>query len=165
MGINRTPHTFGAEAATSSLMNDEVKALWDGLQAGWDSYTPGWTATGSAPSIGNGFRSGLYRRVGKDLKWRIAFQFGSTTNFGTGFYRFELPFELDWVVNDAIGSASVYDDSTGDVYGFTAVYAGLTSGTPYVRLYGSTGVKGGATTPITLGTSDKITLSGIGELT
>lgn len=160
MSINRTAHTFGAEAATSTLMNAEVKALWDGLQDSWTAYTPTWSATGSAPSIGNGAIAGRYLQIGKTIKWYISVYFGSTTNYGTGFYRFGMPDDLDWNEFDPVGQGIVVDTSTGDVYGYTAAYALNDK----VRLYGNAGEKVGATSPITLATGDRIIITGMGEL-
>lgn len=160
MSINRTAHTFGSEAATSTLMNAEVKALWGGLQDSWDTYTPTWSATGSAPSIGNGSIAGRYLQIGKTVLWRASFYFGSTTNYGTGFYRFGIPDDLDWNEFDACGQGTVVDTSTGDIYGYTAAYALNDK----VRLYGNAGEKVGATSPITLATGDRIIITGMGEL-
>lgn len=164
MSLNRTPHTFAGEAATSTRMNNEVTALWDGLQDSWDTYTPAWIATGTNPSLGNGIIGGRYIRIGKTLKWRIAIHMGSTTTFGVGSYRFELPFELDWAQHDAIGSAAILNNSAGTVYGFTVVYDGLTSGVPYAACYGSDSSPCSANSPIVFDNGDRIALSGIGEL-
>ncbi len=161
MAIDRTAHTFTAEPATSTLMNAEVKALWDGLQDSWDAYTPTWSSTGTAPTLGDGGLTGRWIQIGKTIHWRISFSFGSTSTAGTGFYRFTLPDSLDWNEHDAIGSGTVLDASTTTVYGFTAVY----DGSGRVRGYFSDGTKVGATTPLaTLNTGDRITISGHGEL-
>lgn len=160
MSINRTAHTFGAEAATSTLMNAEVKALWDGLQASWESYTPTWTSTGTAPAIGNGAIAGRKLQIGKTILWRASFYFDSTTTYGTGFWRFGIPDELDWNEHDAVGQGTVYDASTDTVYGYTAAYALNDK----VRLYGNAGEKVGATSPMTFATGDRVIITGMGEL-
>lgn len=158
MSINRTAGSFAGLPASGTLMDTEVKALWDGLQDGWDSYSPSVTSTGTAFSLGNGAIAGQYLRIGKTLAGcRIALQIGSTTTIGTGAYRFSLPDELDFNENDAVGTCSVFDSSASDVYTYGAVYAGLVTGVPYVRAYGNGAEKVGATIPITLNTSDRIT--------
>lgn len=57
----------------------------------WTAYTPAWYSTGTQPSIGNGTISGRFALVGKIAFVEMAILFGSTTNFGTGSYRFGLP--------------------------------------------------------------------------
>lgn len=160
MSFDRTGHTFGAEAATSSRMNAEVKALWDGLQDSWDTYTPTWTSTGTAPSLGNGQIAGRYLQYGKTFWFRISLYFGSTTTFGTGFYLLSMPFELDWNEFDAVGQGTVVDDSASNIYGFTAAYALNDK----IRLYGNAGEKVGATSPVTLNNPDRIIVTGCGEM-
>lgn len=56
------------------------------------SYTPTWTSSGTAPSLGNGSIIGSYDRNGKDIHAYGQIGIGSTTTFGTGIYRFSLPF-------------------------------------------------------------------------
>lgn len=155
-----TPKTWGGEELVSADLNEQVRDPFVDLQDSWVSYTPSWTSTGTAPSLDNGSRAGRWKRVGKTILWRISFQFGSTTTFGTGFYKFGLPDSLDWNEHDAIGSGTVLDFSTTTVYGFTAVYDGAGS----VRGYFGDGSKLGATTPFVPSTSDRIIISGMGEL-
>jgi hypothetical protein len=57
----------------------------------WTTYVPVVTSGGTAPSLGNGTLTGAYVRVGKLVHCRIFFQFGSTTNLGTGTLSWSLP--------------------------------------------------------------------------
>lgn len=162
MGINRTAKTWGSEIATSADMNAEVRNLWDGLQASWDTYTPTWTSTGATqPVVGNATRSGRYIQIGKTLHYRIAYQFGSTSTFGTGLYLFSLPFTAAWADESPCGQVVVVDASTSNVYGFTAA---LTSSATKVRIFGNNNENVGPNTPITFSTNDRITISGTVEL-
>ena len=162
MSINRTAHTFGGEAATSTRMNAEVKALWDGLQDSWDAYTPAWASTSTQPTLGNGVLTGRYMQVGKTVHWYIQLKFGTTTTRGSGFYRFELPDFFDRDEGDTIGTASVVDNSTGDKYTYGATYREV-SGVPCVEIWDNLAGRIGATFPISLTDFDHVTLQGTGE--
>jgi hypothetical protein len=56
------------------------------------SYTPTWTSSGTQPVLNNGLLTGSYDRNGKDIHAYGQLIIGSTTTFGTGVYRFSLPF-------------------------------------------------------------------------
>lgn len=58
----------------------------------WQTYTPSWTASGTAPSIGNGSITGKYLRSGRECSVHIALIAGSTTTFGSGQYFLSSPF-------------------------------------------------------------------------
>lgn len=70
----------------------------------WVTYTPTWTAT-SNPNIGNGSIVGKYSLLGKTCHVRINLIMGSTTTYGSGEYKYLLPFtaatlanvEMSWV--------------------------------------------------------------------
>lgn len=88
-------------------------------QAAWTAFAPAWTATGTTPSVGNGFITGSYSKIGRLCTFRWAIQFGSTTSFGTGTWLLSLPF------SPALGLHA--DTMVGNVYGFnsgTANYTG-----------------------------------------
>ena len=57
----------------------------------WATFTPTWTASGTAPSLGNGTLIGRYQRIGRTIKFHINLAPGSTTTFGTGTYSFAMP--------------------------------------------------------------------------
>ncbi|WP_406501971.1 hypothetical protein OHA04_37690 [Streptomyces sp. NBC_01590] len=58
----------------------------------WTSYTPVWTAATTAPSIGNGVRSGRYMLIGKTCHLAVRQASGTTTTVGAGNYSWSLPF-------------------------------------------------------------------------
>lgn len=60
-------------------------------QGAWDTYTPTWTASGSAPSIGNGSLAGRYMRAGSRVTLTVKITTGSTTTYGSGTYGLSLP--------------------------------------------------------------------------
>lgn len=89
--------------------SDQIDSLTD---PGWTSFTPTWTSTGTAPAIGNGTRTGRYRRsAGGDIvHFEIFFRAGSTTTFGTGEWRFSIPVAADATsVNGTVGAALILD--------------------------------------------------------
>lgn len=50
----------------------------------WKPYTPVWTSnSGTAPAIGNGTISGIYRKVGGALEAFLSMSSGSTTTYGS----------------------------------------------------------------------------------
>ncbi|MFJ3878075.1 hypothetical protein ACIPW5_11505 [Streptomyces sp. NPDC090077] len=70
----------------------------------WVAYTPTWTATVN-PSLGNGTIVGRYSLIGKTCHVRINMIMGSTTTYGSGEYKYLLPFtaatlsnvEMSWM--------------------------------------------------------------------
>lgn len=56
------------------------------------THTPGWAAAVGTPAIGNGVLSARYTRAGKQVKWNLRLEIGSTTTFGTsGAWSFFVP--------------------------------------------------------------------------
>jgi hypothetical protein len=89
----------------------------------WRSYTPTWTAVTTNPTVGNGTLSGKYLLVGRRVEFRIAVTWGSTTNNGSGVYRWAEPLpsaNYATPVGEPIGQATLYDTSAGDRYTRTA---------------------------------------------
>lgn len=70
--------------------DDYLYSLWNPGVA-WTSWTPTWTATSGSPAIGNGTWDNKYIQIGKFVTGYLRFTAGSTTNFGTGDWRFTLP--------------------------------------------------------------------------
>lgn len=75
-------------------------------------YVPAWTATGAAPSIGNGTIDASYTVQGKLCTVQIYMVAGSTTSFGTGNWRFSLPFTSSVETINSVGSAFALDSGT-----------------------------------------------------
>lgn len=62
-----------------------------GWAGDYTAFTPTWTASGTAPSLGNGILSGRYIQIGKLVHYTMYFQAGTTTTFGTSVWNFTLP--------------------------------------------------------------------------
>lgn len=139
------------EALLDTHLRDNLLALTT-----WASYTPTWTATGTAPSIGNGTLTGWYIKAGNLCHCALMWQPGSTTTFGTGSYKWSLPVAATQV---AMGSCRGYDASPATVLmGFAAINAG--SGT--VEVYSATAsapALWAQTAPITWASGDYLHLS------
>lgn len=72
--------------------------MWDGvawketLRTGtWATFIPTWTAATVNPTLGNGVLQGRWIRQGSMVTVQVYLRAGSTTTFGTGFWRFALP--------------------------------------------------------------------------
>ncbi|MCD9196084.1 hypothetical protein [Streptomyces albireticuli] len=77
------------------------KAVPYGTQ--WTSYAVAWTATTTNPSLGNGTLVGQYMKIGTTCHIYIKLVIGSTTNAGSGTYRFSLPFTTATITNSDPG--------------------------------------------------------------
>lgn len=123
----------------------------------WASYTPTWTSTGTAPAIGNGTLTGRYCKAGNLCHFSIYLLAGSTTTFGTGYYRWSLPAT---VANSyALGGAQGYDSSASSVAtGITVIAPPL----DYVEVSAATGTWA-ATSPFTWANGDWVRISGTYE--
>ena len=84
----------------------------------WTAYTPTWTASTTNPTIGNGWITGFYRRVGDSVEIKILAQLGSTSSIGSGTYNFSLPAGLNI-------DASKLTNSANDNLGFVQAYNGI----------------------------------------
>lgn len=82
------------EAALGTLPFGEyatVKARLDSIDGPWTSWVPTWTSSGSNPTLGNGELVGAYISVGTLVVARFRLTLGSSTNKGTGNWRFTYP--------------------------------------------------------------------------
>lgn len=57
----------------------------------WITYVPVWTAQTSDPALGNGTLEGRYMRLGHTIFFRVVLTIGSTTTFGSNFWKFTMP--------------------------------------------------------------------------
>lgn len=76
--------------------------------SGWQDYTPVWTAVTTNPVLGNGTLIGKYIRTGRKVTVIINLQPGTTTTFGSGGWRFSLPFRIQ----RGVGLAHALDAGT-----------------------------------------------------
>jgi len=86
-----------------------------------NAYTPAWTATTTNPVINNGSITGWWQQINKLVVGNIWIVVGSTTNIGSGFYRFSVPLAIN-ANQFFVGNLQILDNSAG----FTAyIGAGL----------------------------------------
>lgn len=155
----RTWVTGDALNATNlNTVRDSLKAVGDP----WDGYTPVWTATGTAPSIGNGTVAGAWAQMGKLIHFRVILTAGSTTTFGTGTWLFTLPISPNLVGNIAIGGGAISFDSSAVVRYPGLIVTGSTTGQCYVIDSGSH-TNNFATVPFTWASGDVLSFAGTYE--
>lgn len=94
--------------------------LTDIIAPGWSTYTFTWSSTGTQPVIGNGTRSGRYRRSADSdlIIYEFRLTMGSTTTFGTGTYFISVPVTPSaTAVTNACGACYMIDAGTLDKAG------------------------------------------------
>lgn len=69
------------------------------IGASGNLYTPAWTASTTNPVINNGSISGNWVQINKWIFGQIFIVVGSTTNVGSGFYRFSVPVAISGNTN------------------------------------------------------------------
>lgn len=115
------------------------------------SYTPVWSSSGTQPVLGDGSINGSYDRNGSDIHAYGQLVMGSTTTYGSGTYRFSLPFTNTGGTH--MGVALILD--SGTVY-----YTGIAitdNGQSYVEItVGGTGTQVTQGVPITFAAGDVI---------
>jgi hypothetical protein len=119
------------------------------------AYTPTWTGSTTNPAIGNGTITGRYMRDGKTVTATINIVAGSTTTFGSGNWLFTLPFTADTTVS-SIGSAQIFDASTGTIY--VGAVVNINSTTMVLYSHNTTAAVGAAV-PMTWANSDALRLT------
>jgi len=129
--------------------------------APWTIYTPIWYTTGAAASIGNGSLTGRYVNIGATIIGEIRLIFGSTTNRGSGTYRFSLPTTGIAENFQPMGQVVVRDEGPAVAYFGTAIFNNnLTDRMEmYVHSQAAAYDEGVAVTeavPFLFGTNDKI---------
>jgi hypothetical protein len=104
----------GAVQAVVSAINPAISVVDNSGQASnavdipLVAYTPTWTTDGTAPALGDGTLAGYYSRTGKLVTASVVFAAGASTTFGTGEFRFSLPFTPS-ASQPFIGSAVILD--------------------------------------------------------
>lgn len=119
---------------------------WGRLGAGagsaWTTYTPTWSTTGTAPGLGNGILSGEYALRGDMCTVRVNLAMGSTTTYGTGEFRWLLPFTGATLAHadfHQCGSADAIDRATA----WHAGTARIASGASHLMILSPTSATGG----------------------
>jgi len=113
MATQWTANVSSGQVLTAAKLQ-EIGAIPEG-------YTPVWTATTTNPILNNGSISGNYFRIQNLIIGQIFLVVGSTTNVGSGFYRFTVPVNISGN-NVFTATCQILDNSAG----FTAyIGAGL----------------------------------------
>jgi len=127
----------------------------------WTTYTPIWYTTGTAASIGNGTFTGRYAYIGATVIGEIRLVFGSTTNRGTGTYRFSLPTAGVAENFQPMGQVVVRDEGPALTYFGTAIFNNNLTDRCEMWLHSQSatydeGTPIASDTPMLYATSDKI---------
>lgn len=128
------------------------------LGAASETFTPTWTAATTNPTLNNGILSGRYFRINKMVFCQIYLQIGSTTNVGSGQYRWALPLTAVSPIASflTIGPGRYFDSSTGTAYLANVIFNGGI--TTYVSLYIASQILS-STGPVVPATGDEYHLS------
>jgi hypothetical protein len=115
------------------------------------SYTPVWSASGTQPVLGNGSIFGFYDRNGSDIHAYGILIMGSTTTYGSGTYRFSLPFTN--AGGTRMGTGVITDSGVSYYTGIVLVDLGA----QYVEMtIGGTGAQVRQGVPVTFTAGDVI---------
>lgn len=132
----------------------------------WTTYTPTWTSSGTAPTIGNGTLTGLYRLLDtSSMQIIIRFVMGSTSNDGTGTYQLSMPsgYKAANVAAPQAVSGRYLDSGTAHFVGIGYIDPGTTAFYGMFAHNTSTSVNQiwGEGYPVVLATGDEVNISGI----
>lgn len=117
------------------------------------SYNPVWSASGTAPSIGNGTLTGKSFKYGPLTIVNIKLIAGSTTTFGTGEWAFSLP--VTGTADTNIGTAFALNNG---VAGYAGVaYQGSVS--QITQIYGDGTAGFGPTVPFNWASTDQLNIT------
>ncbi len=131
----------------------------------WTTFTPTWTSDGSAPTLGDGILTGRYKALdSKTYCINIFFQFGSTSDNGTGNYSFALPGGVTTAAYVQSLAGIVLDAGTRFYMNNGYIDASDTKVTWIVNSEAGGAGRTGETTPMTFAVGDQIILSGTIEV-
>lgn len=155
---NGDPANVAADEATFLAQIDAS------LGDAWTAYTPAWTSSATQPVIGDGARTGEYKRFGKWGVCRISVRVGTTTTIGTGFYSFALPAAWTLTTNQVFGAGAFYDSSTTTTYNCTVWNSGTSATTALALRSHNTATDVSATVPVVPASGDFFHLAFLGQL-
>lgn len=119
-GANPRTPTVPFRVDSSGKIYERVRAATPEALGEYTAYTASWTATTSNPALGNGVKVAHYARAGNMCSYMIQIVPGTTTTFGTGIYKFGLPFNRGNSAYQGIHYAYIVD-------GGVTTYLGLGS--------------------------------------
>jgi hypothetical protein len=99
-------------------------------QPAWQTYAITWTGNTTNPVLGNGTLVGRYKRDGNTVTIHVRLIMGSTTTYGTGFWKFSLPFSARSSVTAKYINGICYYIDTGTLASYTALTPIITSSSP-----------------------------------
>lgn len=105
VAVAGTQTITGSKAFTGPLLVGTTD-----ITAAWEAYTPVFSSSGGGASVGNGSLTGFFLRVGKLIHYRIFFDYGATSNAGSGTWQFTLPVTAI-VARGPLGNAVCFDGS------------------------------------------------------
>lgn len=161
-----TPPTFLVGELPDADKLLEITNYMTAQTAAWTSAAPTWTAFAGTPVVGNGTLAGRYKKIGKTVHWEIQLVAGTTTTFGTGgtSFKFTIP-GGGTAAATFVGSGWFFDASAPANYNLTWK---LDTGLTELRIWrndASPSAELTNTAPVTMATSDILTLSGVVEIT
>lgn len=140
---------------TANITNANVTLAKLASEA-WTDSDPTWSTGGVAPAIGDGTIQGRYVKIGRTVVFNFKVSFGSTSTFGSGDFRFSLPFTAvnTGTVYQHVGTVLGFDSSTSTRYiGVAEIGDG---GTVTTLTFHSTTGNASASVPITWAQNDQI---------
>ena len=158
IGSGATSETVGegnyytGTALTTRVTNASATST---LQGEWVSYTPAWTTTGTAPVIGNGTLTGLYKIDRKTVTLQLTLLWGTTTTGGTMAWSFSLPLTAVTATAGMSPMAAFY--THGGTFN-PAIAAQATATTIFLVNTASSAFT--VTSPVTWASTDQITVNG-----
>jgi hypothetical protein len=138
-------------------------AIMDALHAlsdTWTDYSPSltWTSSGTAPALGNATVDAKYVLVNKFAAVRYQIVFGSTSTFGTGAWIFSLPFTT-LGQSGTLGVFALHAGTSAPYAG--SAWVGADAATNFRVTFGTVAAYGGATSPFTWASTDRIIMTGV----
>lgn len=138
-------------AAGATLTNNaNTSTVIDSRQIPLTSYTPAWTAASVNPVIGNGTLTGKYTKRGRNVTVFLTLTTGGTTTYGTGVYRFSLPF-VPATTTRGWGSGLIVDSGTAN---FLCVIRTAVDGTANCEIFAPN--QASPTVPMTWASGDSL---------
>lgn len=108
------PFTAGQRVLASDLNAATQQGAWT------TTFVPSWTQSGGTPSIGNGTIVTGYGKTGRIVTVRYQYNFGSTTNFGTG----ANPWNWTVPVAAAVPDSNFWNVGSWSAFAATTFYTG-----------------------------------------
>lgn len=132
----------------------------------WVSWSPTWTSTGAAPVLNNGTLVGRVCVIGKLIRYNMQLTMGAGTTYGTGSYRFSLPYTVGANALSALAWVTIYDQNVAQRY---LRYCRLGASDTYIQagispVDGSTATDFSPTVPITFAAGDILRIDGSYEV-